>query len=156
MRKFLGAGVPAWELGRIYQRGSRHCFDKLLRDGAGRRAVRHATDAPISNQLADAGNGIAYDWARDAQGLHHSDWVRLIVRKGGDNTRLGQRGGHPISVFRGQVLDAHPLGNAELASESVKIPLIPTPSQDHQVGFRDLTHYVRQCLDHPVVTFVPL
>jgi hypothetical protein len=53
------------------------------------------------------------------------------------------------------VLDAHPVGNAKMASEFAEITFIRAASQDQQVGFGDLTHDVRQCLDDPVVSLVP-
>jgi hypothetical protein len=42
-----------------------------------------------------------------------------------------------------------------MSSEFVEIALIRTASQDQQVGLGDLTHDVRQCLDDPVMSFVP-
>jgi hypothetical protein len=53
------------------------------------------------------------------------------------------------------MLDTHPVGNAKMASEFVEITLIRAASQDQQVGFGYLTHYVRQCLDDPLVPLVP-
>jgi hypothetical protein len=124
-------------------------------DGGGGRAVRHATDPPLGDELADAGNVIAHDRSRDAQGLHHRHWVRLIVRQGGNDARLGQRGGHTLAIRGRQVLDGHPAGNSEMASKLVEITLIRTASQDQQVGFGNLTHNVWQRLDDPLMSLVP-
>jgi hypothetical protein len=126
-----------------------------LGDSGGRRAARHATDPPRCEELAYAGNVITYDGTPGAQGLHHRHWVRLIVRQGGNDAGLGQHGGHALAIRRRYVLDAYPVGNAKMASEFVKITFIRTASQDQQVGFGDLTHHVRQCLDDPLVSLVP-
>jgi len=155
MRKLVSAGVPARELGVIRQRGRRHCLDKLLGHSDGRRAVRHATDPARCEELAYAGNVITYDLTPDAQGLHHRHRVRLIVRQGGNNARLGQHGGHALAIRRRNVLDAYPVGNSKMASEFAEITLIRAASQNQQVGFGNLTHHVRQCLDDPVVSLVP-
>src|SRR5690348_9862480 len=121
MRKLVSAGVPAWQLSVINQRGRRHRLDELLGDSGGRSAARYATDPPRCEELADAGNVITYDRAPDAQGLHHRHWVRLIVRQGGNDARLGQRGGHTLAICRCYVLDVHPVGNSKTASEFVEV-----------------------------------
>jgi hypothetical protein len=52
------------------------------------------------------------------------------------------------------VLDADPVGNSKAESEFVEITFIRTASQDQQVGFGDVTHDVRQCLDDPLMSLV--
>jgi hypothetical protein len=117
--------------------------------------MRHATDPPFGDELADAGDVIAHDRARDTQGLHHRHGVSLVVRQGGNDAGLGQRGGHALAICRCHAPDAHPVGNSKMTSEFIEITLIRAASQDQQVSFGDLTHNVRQCLDDPVMSLVP-
>jgi hypothetical protein len=154
MRKLVSARVPRWQLALIHRRGRRHRLDKLPGDSGSWRTGRHGTDPPRFEKLAYAGDVITHDRARDAQGFHHRHWVRLIVRQRGDDARLGQRGGHTLAIRRRYVLDADPVGNSKMAGKFVQITFIRAPSQDQQVGFRNLTPDVRQRLDDPVMPLV--
>ena len=61
-----------------------------------------------------------------------------------------------LAIGPRHVLDAHLVRNAKTASEFVEITLIRTVSQDQQVGVGDLAHNMRQCLDDPVMSLIPL
>jgi hypothetical protein len=140
----------------VKDRWGRHRVDERSGDDGRRGPARHAAHPPGCDELGDAGDVIAHDWAPDAQGLHDRDRVRLIVRQGGDDTRLGQRGGHALAVCGGQVRDGRPLGYAKLAGESVKVTLISPAAEDQKVSFGDLTHDMRQRLDDSMMSLVSL